>query len=310
MLAINADSAFVHRGIDVLEFTPLNDVSCELGESPLYDRQRNALWYCDIVNKTLYQADLKTGATRRWSFASEVGSLGLADSGRLVVALRHTIGLFDPEGDAFRELAVIEPDRADTRLNDGKVGPDGAFWVGSMDNRGLPRRDPLGSLYRVTADGKVEPKVDGLRVSNGLAFSPDGRTMFHSDSTGKWIDRWNFNPTTGDISNRTRIAEPDDATGRPDGAATDAEGFYWSAGVSAARLNRFAPDGRLVESYPVPVAAPTMPCFGGPDLKTLFVTGLRTGRAPELLQRYPLSGTTIVAESPVAGAPVPLFRGA
>ena len=178
-----------------------------------------------------------------------------------------------------------------------------------MDDRDRPVKEPIGSLYRVTADGKVERKVGGLIIANGLAFSPDGRTMFHSDSRGKWIDRWDLDPATGAISNRTRIvADIDEATGRPDGGATDAEGFYWSAGVSGARLNRFAPDGKLVASYPVPVAGPTMPCFGGPGLRTLYVTSLRTGRAPELLARYPLTGITITGPSPVAGSPVTLFR--
>ena len=110
------------------------------------------------------------------------------------------------------------------------------------------------------------------------------------------------------ISNRTRIAQPDEATGRPDGGATDAEGCYWSAGVSAACLNRFTADGELVASYPLPVAAPTMPCFGGRDLRTLFVTSLRTAGRRELLARYPLTGITIMARSPVAGAPVSRFR--
>ena len=100
----------------------------------------------------------------------------------------------------------------------------------------------------------------------------------------------------------------DDETGRPDGGATDATGAYWSAGVSAARLNRFSPEGELLESYPVPVAGPTMPCFGGPDLRTLYVTSLRVGRAPELLERYPLTGITIFADSPVAGSAVSRFR--
>jgi sugar lactone lactonase YvrE len=291
-----------------MQFAPINDVRCELGEGPVYDRRRNALWYCDIVGRRLLIYSLATRTTRDWTFPSEVGSIGVARSGRLVIALRHVVGLFDPDADRFEEIAHIEAERgAETRLNDGKVGPDGAFWVGTMDDRGMPVREPLGSLYRVTADGMVERKVDGLMVSNGLAWTPDGDTMFHSDSSGKWIDRWDFDPRTGTITNRTRIATPDDATGRPDGAATDAEGFYWSAGVSAARLNRFDRDGNLVESFPVPVAAPTMPCFAGPDLKTLFVTSLRTGRTPELIAKYPLTGITLVSESPVAGAEVALF---
>lgn len=292
-----------------IAFTPLNAQQCELGEGPVWDAARGALWYCDILAGTVYRHSLATGAIARWTFPSEVGSLGLAMSGRLVVALRHTVGLFDPDTGAFEAIAEIEADRGrETRLNDGKVGPDGAFWVGTMDDRGLPQREALGSLYRVTPDGRVEKKSDGIIVSNGLAWSADGRTMFHSDSTGAWLDRWDFDPASGSISGRKRIATFDNATGRPDGGATDADGFYWSAGISAQRLNRIDRDGNIAATCPVPVGAPTMPCFGGPDLRTLFVTNLRRGRAEELLARYPLSGLVIAGASPVAGAPVGLFR--
>ena len=179
-----------------------------------------------------------------------------------------------------------------------------------MDDTGRPVSDPIGALYRVSPDGTVERKVEGLKTANGLAFSPDGRTMFHSDSRGPWIDRWTLDPATGGLSERRRLADLDDARGRPDGGATDAEGYYWSAGISAQRLNRFAPDGRLVETLPLPVGAPTMPCFGGEGLRTLFVTSLRAGRSPELLARYPLTGSVLVGPSPVAGSPVGLFADA
>lgn len=291
-----------------MNFEPINSVECQLGEGPVYDDVREALWYCDILGKAVYCHDIASGSVQSFSFPSEVGSIGLARSGRVVVALRHELGLFDPETEIFERVAEIELDRgSDTRLNDGKVGPDGAFWVGTMDDRGLSQRETLGSLYRVTADGVVEKKVGDLKVSNGLAWSADGKSMFHSDSSGPWIDRWDFDIATGSISNRTRIASPDDATGRPDGAATDADGYYWSAGISAGRLNRFSPEGTLVESFDVPVAAPTMPCFGGPGLKTLYVTSLRVGRSAELLEKFPLTGRVIAAPSPVAGAPVARF---
>jgi sugar lactone lactonase YvrE len=103
------------------------------------------------------------------------------------------------------------------------------------------------------------------------------------------------------MSGRARFAEPDDATGRPDGGTCDAEGFYWSAGVSAGRLNRFGPDGRLIQSQTVPAAAPTMPCFGGADFRTLYLTSLREGRPAEEIERAPLSGSVFSAEAPVAG---------
>jgi len=294
----------------MLDFAPLNDIRCALGEGPAFDARRDALWYCDIVGKTLHQTHLGTSEARQWAFDSEVTSLGIARSGRLVVALRDVVGMFDPDSGSFDPFAEIEAGRPETRLNDGKVGPDGAFWVGTMDDEERTPKEPIAALYRVEFGGRVERKIDGLRVSNGLAFSDDGRTMFHSDSRGPWIDRWDFDAATGAISGRTRIAEPDDAIGRPDGGATDVEGCYWSAGVSAARLNRFGRDGELLASYPVPVAAPTMPCFGGSDMRRLFLTSLRQGRPPELLERYPLTGATLVAASPVAGAAVALFDDA
>jgi len=291
-----------------LDFNPLDDIRCTLGESPVYDDRRDCLFTVDILEKTIHAHSFHDGSTRSWRLPSEVCSLGIAESGRLVVALRNEVGLFDPESEIFERIAEIEAGNPDTRLNDGKVGPDGAFWVGTMDDRNIARKDPIGSLYRVDAAGNVERKVEEVVISNGLAFTADGKTMFHADSRGPWIDRWDFDAATGAISGRRRIAVLDDETGRPDGGATDATGAYWSAGVSAARLNRFSADGELLESYPVPVAAPTMPCFGGPGLGRLFVTSLRTGRAPELLSRYPLTGITIVADSPVAGAPVSRFR--
>jgi len=287
---------------------PLIPERFELGESPVFDERRNALWFCDIVGRALHRIDLSGRQHRNWTFASEVGSLGLCESGRLVIALRHQVIVFDPDSQRQTVIATIEGDRDDTRLNDGKVGPDGAFWVGSMDDRGLKQSEPIGALYRVDAGGRVERKVEGLKVSNGLAFSPDGRTMFHSDSRGPWIDRWSLDPATGAIAHRKRLVDLDEEMGRPDGGATDADGNYWSAGISAQRLNRFSPDGRLMETYPLPVGAPTMPCFGGEGLATLFVTSLRRGRSEELLKRYPLTGSVLVGPSPVAGAPVSRFR--
>ncbi len=291
-----------------LEFRPRGNVQCTLGESPVYDDRRHVLWYCDITGRAIHRFDPATEQTATWTFPSEVASLGLTDSGKLVVALRKEVGLWDPADDTFHRIATIEATLADTRLNDGKVGPDGAFWVGSMDDSDRQVKQPIGALYRVTADGRVEKKVDGLVTANGLAFSPDARRMYHSDSRGPWIDYWDLDPATGEITNRRRLATLTEATGRPDGGATDAAGHYWSAGPSAQLINRFAPDGTLVAVYPVPLAGPTMPCFAGPDLKTLFVTSLRGGRSPEMLAKYPLTGTLVSAEVDVAGSPVGRFR--
>jgi sugar lactone lactonase YvrE len=282
-----------------LAFACIADLKCRIGESPVYDEKTDRLWFVDILSRRLHLRALADGGMRSWDFDSEVCSLGIAASGRLIVALRDVIVLFDPESGARQELCRIEADRPETRLNDGKVGPDGAFWVGSMDDR--QDKQPVGALYRVDSAGRVEKKVDGLVISNGLAWTADGEIMFHADSRGPWIDRWRFDRWTGEIMDRLRFAQPDDSVGRPDGGSCDAEGFYWSAGVSGGRLNRFAPDGTIAQWHALPIPAPTMPCFGGRDFRTIYLTSLREGRPPELIERAPQSGGLFEAASPVAG---------
>lgn len=280
-----------------MNFVALPETGCALGESPTWDEASGALLWVDIPEGAIHELTLATGARRRWTLEGPVGSIGLAADGRVVVARRHEVGLLDRASGGYTTLARVLPADPELRLNDGKVGPDGAFWVGSMHD--APERRPLGALFRVVPDGTVERKRDGLFTSNGLAWSPDGRTMFHSDSRGCWIERWDFDPATGAIGNQQRIATPQEADGRPDGAAADAQGYYWSAGVSAGCLNRYAPDGRLAERVAMPVPSPTMPCFGGDG--RLYVTSLRPAGGP--------LGPVLSAPAPIAGAPVALFAG-
>lgn len=284
-----------------LDFAVVADLRCRIGESPVYDERTGRLYFVDIAGRTAYAFDAASRGLVSWTFESEVCSLGLAASGALVIALRDSVILFDTASGKRVELCRIEADNPETRLNDGKVGPDGAFWVGSMHDR--PEKRPVAALYRVDPSGRVERKIDGLITSNGLAWTADGDLMFHTDTRGPWIDRWRFDRNTGAISGRTRLATLDDTTGRPDGGACDAAGFYWSAGVSAGRLNRFGSDGSIVASFPLPVPAPTMPCFGGPDFRTLYLTNLTEGRAADVLAAAPAAGALLAAESEVAGFP-------
>lgn len=285
---------------------PLIPTLHKLAESPVYDERADRLYFVDIVDNALHAVDLATSQDHVWRFPSVVASMGLCESGRLVVALKDSVVLFDTVTGETQAIASVEADKPSTRLNDGKVGPDGAFWVGTINE--AADRAAIGGLYRVDSAGHVELKVGELKCSNGLAFTADGTTMFHTDTRGPWIDRWRFDPVTGVISERTRIATPDDTTGRPDGGAADVEGFYWSAGISAGRLNRYSADGQRVESIVVPAASPTMPAFGGADMKTLFLTSAREGKSAEQLERFPLTGSVFVGKSPVAGVKVSRFR--
>lgn len=286
-----------------LTFECLLDLRCSVAESPVYDERRNCLFFVDLGRGAIHRADLSGAGHVEWTFDHGAYSIGLARSGRLVLAQRDRVVLFDPDSGAIAaEIASIEADRRDTRLNDGKVGPDGAFWVGTMHDVAADRR-PIASLYRVSPAGDVERKLGGIVCSNGLAWNGDGTLLFHSDSRGPWIDRWQFDPSTGEIAGRRRLAVLDEAGGRPDGAATDIEGNYWSAGVSAGVLNRFSADGRLVQAHRFPVPSPTMPCFAGPDRKTLVVTSLRPADAGAESR----AGGIFMASSSVAGVAVHRF---
>jgi sugar lactone lactonase YvrE len=278
------------------------DARCGVAESPVWDAANRRLLFCDIPGKTINALAVDSGARESWILPEVVGSFGLCRSGRLVVALRHRVVLFDPRTQAITDLtpAVVEP--VTNRLNDGKVGPDGAFWVGSMDENSP--RQPLGSLYRVTADGRIEKKSEGYAVSNGLAWSPDGRTMYHSDSTAAIVEAWDFEPSTGGMRNHRVIAKLTNEDGRPDGAAMDMEGNYWSAGPSAGCINCFSPTGQLLTKLPFPVPGPTMPCFAD---DVIFVTSLREGKSAEILAQYPTLGGLFRAPAPAKGAPVDLF---
>ena len=289
-------------------FRCIADLRGQLMESPVWDDRRGTLFACDIYGRRIYEIDIDAdrGVLREWSFTSEVASFGLTESGRLVVALSREVVLFDPETGIREPLWAGYDEPGTSRLNDGKVGPDGAFWIGSMDGR--HEREAIARLYRVIWAGEASVKAEGFEISNGLAWTADGRTMFHTDSRGPWIDRYDFDPETGEISGRKRICDLDEQSGRPDGGACDAEGAYWSAGVSAGILNRFDREGNLLEKVPVPVLAPTMPCFCGPDLTLLAITSHR--QLPEAtLEAAPRSGGVFLAQASVAGAPVARMNG-
>jgi sugar lactone lactonase YvrE len=280
------------------------DAKAELGECPVWAAEEQALYWEDIRAPSINRLDPATGENTSWGMPSRIGSFGLRASGGAVVALQDGFHLFDFGTGELKFLVGPQPVPG-TRFNDGKVSPDGRFFAGTMDEQQLAR--PIGALYRLDPDGSLHQMVDGLIVSNGLAWSADGRTMFHSDSKAETIWAYDYDPDTGSMDNKRVVARPSEGVGRPDGAATDVEGYYWSAGVSAGVLNRWAPDGRLDRSIPLPCSNPTMPCFGGPGLKTIFITSLRHDLPDDVLAAKPLSGGIFALDVDVPGVPVARF---
>ena len=286
------------------------DTRSPVTEGCLWDEKNRRLLFADMNACKIMVYGVTDKSKTSWSLPEDVRSFGLCKSGRLVVALPRRLVYYDPKSGNCEAFSEQLPASDYNIFNDGKVGPDGCFWVGTANRdpaaaNNPDLRKPTGSLYRVTPDGRVEKKSHGYITSNGLAWSPDGRTMYHTDSSSRYIDAWDFNAGTGAIANRRRIATVTDEIGRPDGAACDTDGFYWSAGVSSGKLNKFSPQGELVQSIDLSnVPAPTMPCFAG-DL--LFITSLRQGRSEELIRQHPSMGGLFCMPAPAKGAAIAEF---
>ncbi|MFY9509852.1 MAG: SMP-30/gluconolactonase/LRE family protein, partial [Rubrivivax sp.] len=248
-----------------------------LGESPVWLPEQAALVWCDIPGRQLNRWTTASGRHEQWSFDEEPGSCAPLPDGTLLLALRSGLVVFDPASARCTALVEAPYDTADQRFNDGKADPQGRFWVGTICD---PREPARSALYRWNGQ-RLDRQAAGISVSNGLAWSPDGRTMYWSDTHQHRIFAFDFDPVDGTLSRQRefaafprKVAGQDLATygGRPDGAAVDAEGCYWAAMFEGQRLLRFAPDGQVLQAVPLPVRCPTMPCLGGPDLRTLFVT--------------------------------------
>lgn len=284
-----------------------------LGESPFWHPDEAALYWCDIPGKALHRWVPAAATHSAWALDSEPGCCAPLPGGDLLLACRDGLFRFSVASGERRRLAAPPYDPARERFNDGKADPQGRFWAGTIYE---PRTPADAALYR-WAGGRLERMVGDITVSNGLAFSPDGRTMYRSDTTAHRIYALDFDGSDGSLSRQRVFAEfpgkPAGADlsgygGRPDGAAVDAEGAYWCAMFEGQRLLRFAPDGRLLQALPLPVRCPTMPCFGGPDLRTLYVTTARQNRPADELAAQPLAGCVLSCRLDVPGLPVHFAR--
>lgn len=287
-------------------FRTLAELPAQVTECPLWDPVAQRLHFVEIYARRIHTVDWATGAQHWVETPEPVASLGLAQDGWLVAGLAHGVALVHPDTGALTPLARMDEGAAN-RLNDGRCAPDGRFyWVGSMVEA-LDR--PGGTLYRVGVDGTATAMVSGLICSNGLAWSPDGATMFHADSRLSTVFAYDYAPSTGEISNRRVFAVSVPGEGRPDGAAVDAEGCYWAARYDGWRLVRHAPDGRELLVVPMPVQNPTMCAFAGPNLTTLVVTSARGSLTAAEIERQPLAGSVFAVEVDVAGRPEARFGG-
>ncbi|UVL32636.1 MULTISPECIES: SMP-30/gluconolactonase/LRE family protein [unclassified Pseudomonas] len=287
------------------------DARNAVGESPVWVPQENALYWVDIANGGLQRWSADTGHVHAWKTPEMLACIAHHSGGGWVAGMESGFFHLHPHSDGSLDserLASVEHSRADMRLNDGRCDRQGRFWAGSMVlNMGLSA--PEGRLYRYGAgqSGVIAAQLDGFIVPNGLGFSPDGKTMYLSDSHPdvQLIWAFDYDTDTGTPSNRRVFVDMNHFPGRPDGAAVDAEGFYWICANDAGLIHRFAPDGRLDFSLEVPVKKPTMCAFGGSRMDTLFVTSIRPGDDHD---PHSLAGGVFALNPNVKGLAEPLFN--
>jgi sugar lactone lactonase YvrE len=283
----------------------IGDATDILGEGPVWCPQAQALWWVDIKAPAVRRWDSATGAQRSWTMPEAVGSLALRRSGGVLVALKSGFFFLDPDTGGIAPAAARHGEDADMRFNDGRCDRQGRFWAGTMcdTDRPLP-----GHLYRLDPATGVRAVLHGIAIPNGLCWSPDGRTMYFTDSPTRTIVAFPYDPATGTLGER-RVFATVEGPGIPDGAIVDADGYMWSAEFGGGRITRYAPDGRVNRRLPVPVSQPTCCAFGGADLSTLFVTCSRLGLSEAALAAEPLAGAVLAYEPGVRGLPEPRYAG-
>lgn len=272
-------------------------VKAKLGECPRWDEQRALLYWVDINAFQLHRFDPKTGINETLTFAEEIGCFSLRREKGFVLAMRSGFYFLDDWNTQLRPIADPEAGLDKNRFNDGRCDAEGRFIAGSY----YPPKDHEGAnLWSLDTNLTVSKLVAGLLTSNGAAFSPDSRTFYLADTPKHVIYRYDYDIRSGHIDNGRVFHKFPHGEGRPDGAAVDVEGHYWTALYEGGRVARLDPQGEIVDEIVVPAKCPTMVAFGGDDLKTLFVTTVGDRPAEELKQ-YPHSGAIFKVEVDVAG---------
>lgn len=249
------------------------------GEGPLWSAKDQALYWTDINRFLLQRYDPASGSVRYWVFDEPVCATALTDKpGVLLLALGSRLILWNEATDERTDFVAPETNLPASRLNDGRPSPFGDFWVGSMQNNvaengsAEPVSQPdLGTLFRVRSNGSVTVEDRELGISNTLCWSPDGTVFYFGDTMQNTIFAWDYDSETGSISNKRPFFAGFER-GRPDGSAIDSEGYLWNARYGGSCVVRVAPDGSVDRIIDMPVSNLTSCTFGGPDLKTLYVT--------------------------------------
>lgn len=283
-------------------------VQNELGESPRWDADEQALYWLDIWDSpAVFRLDPRNKQVDRWEPGLPVTGQARRTGGGFVFATRRGLYTWDEKTGHSRFIADPEAERRPLRFNDGSADRQGRFWAGTTYADDQFRAE--GSLYRLDVDGSVHTMAGGLACSNGLGWSPDNRTMYVTAQFAYELLAFDFDAATGQIANRRRFAKVPEADGLPDGLTVDGEGCVWSAQWGGWCITRYDPDGKIERVVKLPAPNPTSCCFGGPNLTDLYVTTAWLMLSGAERQAAPGSGDLFVVHTDIVGLPEPKFRG-
>lgn len=280
-------------------------ITASLGECPRWDDQDGLLYWIDINAGQLHRFNPATGKDDYLVFDEEIGCFSLREQGGFLLAMRS--GFYTLDDWNTKRTFICDPEEGmdKNRFNDGRADPKGRMFAGSV----YPPKDYGGaSIYSLTPAGEVKKWVGELLTANGIAFSPDGRRFYYADTPSHAIQQCDYDLETGTVSNCRLFHQFPHGQGRPDGAAVDSEGCYWTALYEGGRIVRLNPAGEILQEISVPAKCPTMVAFGDTDLKTLYITSVG-GRPEEELKAFPDSGSLFKVRVDVAGLPEHRFAG-
>lgn len=271
----------------IISATPVVECQNTLGEGPLWHSQHQMLYWVDIEQKVLHGFEPHTQRHRKWVLQRRIGTVVRALNGNLIIGLQGEVAQFDPRTGEVKTLLELEPNLPENRCNDGKCDPVGRLWVGTMQ---LDTKPKMGSLYCIDKNLQIQTVISGLTIANGMGWSPEGDSMYFIDSADYSVRRYSFSRGTTILQNEKVILRFENEL--PDGMCVDTKGMLWIGFWGGSRVGCYDPaTGRHLLDVEVPAPHVTSCCFGGKDLRTLFITTARQGLSDEQLGRFPLSGS-------------------
>lgn len=274
---------------------PVWELGCELGEGPVW--VDGALWFTDIKGHVVHRFDPNASERRSWSAPEAVGFVLPIEDGGFVAGLKSGLHHFDPPSAGFERLVEVEDAALGNRLNDGAVDPTGHLWFGSMHDA---EGEASGALYRLDDDGRCRARDGGYVVTNGPAFSPDGRTLYHTDTLKQSIFAFDVSPD-GAVGNKRVFVEIERKGAYPDGPVVDAEGCVWTGLFGGWGVERYSPKGKLLQRVEFPCSRVTKIAFGGDALTTIYATTAWLHMSEAERAREPLAGALFAFETDVPG---------